>query len=371
VKLNSIHPSVLSIPFVQTFKHASAERATTQALWIEVRTKNGVVGFGEGCPREYVSAEDLTTAQAFVAAYGDEWLTKIHDLTSLRAWVESHRADIDANPAAWTAVELALLDALGHELSSSVEKLLGLNELSGNFSYTAVLGDASSEAFRAQVAHYRKVGFSSFKIKLSGNLERDLAKVKVLSNAGIDSSAVRADANNLWCDAGAAADYLRALDCHFWALEEPLNAGDHEGLLWLAQALDTHIILDESLLRKSQLQNFAIQPERCIVNLRISKMGGILRSLQLMQAVRDTGLGLIIGAHVGETSVLTRAALTVAQSARDILIAQEGAFGTHLLNSDVVEAPLMFGASGLLDIDASGIAGKPGLGLDIVAPTPG
>jgi L-Ala-D/L-Glu epimerase len=370
MKLESIQHSLLSIPFVQKFKHASAERAATQTLWVEVRAQGNLTGFGEGCPREYVSAEGPVSAQAFVAAHSSEWLAQIHDVESLQTWVMNHRAVIDASPAAWTAVELAMLDALGKEQGFSIEKLLGLQALSGAFHYTAVLGDASPEAFCAQVAHYRQVGFNSFKIKLSGDHERDYTKVKALSAAGIDCGAVRADVNNLWCDAGAATDYLRALDYHFWALEEPLQAGDHVGLAQLSQTLGTRIILDESLLREEQLQIFRSEPERWIVNLRVSKMGGVLRSLQLVQAVRDSGLGLIIGAHVGETSILTRAALVVANSARDILMAQEGAFGTLLLSHDVVEAPLMFGAGGVLDVDASGIAGKSGMGMSILAPTP-
>jgi len=51
---------------------------------------------------------------------------------------------------------------------------------------------------------------------------------------------------------------------------------------------------------------------------------------------------------VGETSILTRAALTIANSYRDIVIAQEGAFGTHLLEKDICEPSIMFGAGGIL-----------------------
>ncbi len=363
MKLESIRPSILSIPFVQAFKHASAERSSTQALWVEARAQGGLVGFGEGCPREYVSGEDLATAQDFVAAHGNDWLTRIRDVDSLRAWVDNHAAEIDANPAAWTAVELALLDLLGLEQGCAIEKLLGLEALSGVFRYTAVLGDASPQAFEAQVKRYQQAGFGSFKIKLSGDHERDLAKVHALSAAGIRANVVRADANNLWSDVRVATDYLCALNYRFMALEEPLHVGDRDGMEQLAQALKTRIILDESLLRESQLVDFASQPECWIVNLRLSKMGGVLRSLRLAQSVRTAGLGLIIGAHVGETSVLTRAALAVAQGARDILIAQEGAFGTYLLSHDVVEPPLMFGAGGVLDIDATGLANRPGLGL--------
>jgi hypothetical protein len=92
-------------------------------------------------------------------------------------------------------------------------------------------------------------------------------------------------------------------------------------------------------------------------------MGGILRSLEFLRRARGQGLRVIVGAHVGETSLLTRAALPVASAAGEALVAQEGAFGTHLLTRDVVEPSLMFGAGGVLDVGALGAG--PGWGLAI------
>jgi L-Ala-D/L-Glu epimerase len=62
---------------------------------------------------------------------------------------------------------------------------------------------------------------------------------------------------------------------------------------------------------------------------------------------------------------MTRVALSVAQAAGDRLIAQEGAFGTHLLQQDVCTPPLMFGSGGTLDYQS----GEPGWGLEC-APDP-
>jgi L-alanine-DL-glutamate epimerase-like enolase superfamily enzyme len=195
--LESIQLSSLLIPFNLAFKHASAERGTTQTLWVEARSKDGMLGFGEGCPREYVTGESLQSTQTFVAAHLQDWMATIVDLGTLNDWVARHRRDIDMNPSAWAAVELALLDLIGKTEKKSVEALLGLPELSGSFRYTAVLGDASPRQFEAQLAHYLKAGFRDFKIKLSGDRTRDSAKVQALFAANISSRAVRADANNL------------------------------------------------------------------------------------------------------------------------------------------------------------------------------
>ena len=363
--IESIRASSLAIPFKLSFKHASAARDSTQTIWVRAKGRDGRIGFGEGCPREYVTGESLQSAQAFVAAHSADWLDGIRDVESLGAWIRGHERKIDANPAAWAAVELALLDLFGRSAGRPVEALLGLPPLGGRFRYTAVLGDASPKEFDGHLARYREAGFRDFKIKLAGERTRDLAKARALQAAGIDPRSVRADANNLWSDAGAAIGDLEAVGFAFLALEEPLRAGDYAGMARIALALDSRIVLDESMARAGQLADLPGPAERWLVNLRVSKMGGLLRSLDFLGQARRQGVRVIVGAHVGETSLLTRAALTVASAAGKALVAQEGAFGTHLLEHDVVEPPLMFGAGGILDAGAAAIGTAPGWGLAI------
>jgi len=367
--IGAIRAAPLAIPFKLSFKHASAARASTQAIWVAASGTDRLTGFGEGCPREYVTGESVKTAQAFVAAHAASWCGGIRDLATLSAWVDAHSREIDANPAAWTAVELALLDLFGKARGVPVESLLGLPPLHGRFRYTAVLGDAPPEEFEAHLARYRQVGFREFKIKLAGEGPRDLAKVKALQAAGIPPASVRADANNLWKNADAAIAALEALEFRFFALEEPLAAGDYAGMAQVAEALGSRIIVDESMARASQLEGLPGAQDRWLANLRVSKMGGVLRSLDFLQSARRRGVRVIVGAHVGETSLLTRAGMLVASAAGDALAAQEGAFGTHLLEHDVVESPLMFGAGGILDAGALAIGAAPGWGLHIREPS--
>jgi len=58
--------------------------------------------------------------------------------------------------------------------------------------------------------------------------------------------------------------------------------------------------------------------------------------------------GAILGAQVGETSVLKRAALSIAEMLGKHSVAQEGAYGTYLLSGDMTRSTLIFGRQGLL-----------------------
>jgi L-alanine-DL-glutamate epimerase-like enolase superfamily enzyme len=353
----------LRIPFKVAFRHAAAERAETETVWIDAIAADGTVGSGESCPRSYVTGETLATARAFTTAHEAELRQSVNSIDTLRAWVEAHRRTIDANPAAWCALELAMLDLFGKSRGKAVETLLSMPLLAGRFRYTAVLGDTSPSAFHAMAERYRLLGFRDFKVKLSRDNERDRDKLAIFQKWPEDSVVVRADANNLWRTAEEAIAGVGALGYRFFAVEEPIGKDRHAELPDISRALSCPIILDESCVRREQLSLLSGPASQWLINVRVSKMGGLIRSLQVIEAARARGIGVIVGAQVGETSLLTRAALTTASAAGDALVAQEGAFGTFLLERDVCDPPLMFGAGGVLTASAYSMLIRPGLGL--------
>ncbi|MDB5257413.1 MAG: hypothetical protein JWM14_2108 [Chitinophagaceae bacterium] len=349
MKLTGISLKKLNIPFKVSFKHTSAERSVTQSIWVTAVSTSGNVGHGEGCPREYVTNESLDTAAVFFDTYQTSLIDQIHDLDSLTSWLLEHKKEIDKNPAAWCAIELALLDLIAQDNKQSIESTLGLDPISQPFQYTAVLGDSSLEVFTGQLERYLAMGFSDFKIKISGNIETDNQKLFLFNQYDQQKIRVRLDANNIWATAEAAITYIKALSYPIFAIEEPLSAGQYEALNTIAETCGIKIILDESFLNADDFEKISGPAAHWIINLRVSKMGGLLRSLLLVKQARQLGISLIVGAQVGETSLLTRAALTVSNGARDVIIAQEGAFGTLLLQQDICDPPLMFKEKGILN----------------------
>ena len=324
MKISRLSVFAFPIPFKVVFRHASASRGRAENLIVAARGDGGDVGYGEGCPRHYVTGETVRGGLSFIRAHADSFVAEVRDLDSLRAWMREHRDAIDRNPAAFCAMEIAALDLFGRASGQSVEKLVGLPRLEGSFRYSAVLGDAPYAAYRWQLHRYRKRGFSEFKVKLSGHPGRDARKMRPLDGT---TSSVRLDANNLWTSAGDCIGHLAGLPGQPFAIEEPLGVGDIDGFRTVGEASSMRVILDESLLRAEQLDTLP-DPERWIINLRVSKMGGMLRSIDVAMRAASLGIDTIVGCQVGETSILTRAALPVMRSIGSNLVAAEGAFGT-------------------------------------------
>jgi len=353
----------LCMPFTTLFKHGSAERVQTETVIVEVKDANGLVGYGEGCPRAYVTAESVSSCLTFFTEHSQRF-GEISNLAELQAYVNNNECLIDTNPAAWCGVELAILDLLAKQQGKTVEALLGLSLPRANYYYSAVLGDSSPASFAGLYKQYRAMGFCDFKIKLSNDILREKAKLECL-NKDLSDISLRADANNLWETASEAIQFINDLGPKFAALEEPITSNQYNDLSRLADELDLKIILDESFMRYSHVMFLKDTPSSWIVNIRVSKMGGILRSLKIIDALKPLGVNITIGAQVGETSLLTRAALILADHAGDNLNAQEGAFGTLLLQQDLFSPVLQFGKGGQL-INNSDYRTQPGFGLHLI-----
>lgn len=343
------------------FKHASADRSETQNIIVGITDVNGRVGFGEGCPRQYVTGETTNSVHLFLSKYGREIVNSSDDLSKLRAWIGANEKVIDENPSAFCAIELAVLDLIGRRENLTVEALLALPELKQPISYTAVIGDNSPRKTCAIGLAYRLYGFTDFKVKLSGDFARDESRFATLPKR----AKVRFDANNFWNNDDRCIAYLKKLKRPFWAIEEPVEAFNTLSQKTISDQLDTRIILDESLYLKEHLAPLSNFADQFIANIRVSKCGGILRSIELATKCHSIGVDVILGAHVGETSLLTRAALIVGQSLQKFPMAREGAYGKILLKHDLSEPALRFGLNGVLLPSSYRLSSKSGSGLTV------
>ena len=351
------------VPFKTVFRHASASRSQAENLIAAAYSDCGQVGYGEGCPRSYVTGETVRSSVKFVEECSDSIIRNVVDVDSLREWITANSGVIDRNPAAFCAVEVALLDLIGKVEGRPVEDIVGAPALSGDFSYSAVLGDAPQLVYRGQFRRYWNNGFRDFKVKISGDAKRNYKKLAVFQKKNDPSLRVRLDANNRWREADECVANLASLPFRVFAVEEPLQAGDIDGFRRVGEECGTKIVLDESFARSEQLSLLG-DTERWIVNVRVSKMGGIIRSLRAALAASTQGVGVIVGAQVGETSILTRSALTIMNAVKPHLAAAEGAFGTFLLREDLTTTCLMFGPGGKLSARQANPSAA-GLGLEV------
>lgn len=355
----------LKIAFKERFSHHSASRSETETVLFSLIDAKGLQGYGEGCPRSYVTGESMTSCADFYQTYARSLLQDVRNLSDLKHWIQDHETLIDRHPAAFCALEGALLDLWGKQEQKPLEELLERRPLRSSFQFSAVCGIGSPSSQKKIIERYLAIGMTDFKIKISGTIEDDKATLNLIQNGeGGGGRRIRLDGNNIWSDAAKAAQYIETLQTPLFGIEEPLQARDWQQMQELNRIRLEPLILDESCTNRQDFEHSASLGSKRMINLRVSKMGGLLRSLHILDLCRKQELGVIVGSQVGETSLLTRMGLCLASQAGKSLLAHEGAFGTHLLNRDITHPILMFGAKGLLE-PGSFMASDAGMGLQI------
>lgn len=343
--------------FRMSFAHGSATRSRTENV-VCIARGSGLTGYGEGCPRGYVTGETVASAARFFEGHRAS-LANIHDLPGLRRWIGAHGEAIDANPAAFAAIEIALIGLFAQRAGQGVEAFLGLPPPRA-VTISAVFGVTGRLAAAAIAIGYRMCGMTDVKVKLSPGPLADRARLAIIRRILGTGFRMRVDANNLFQKANQCAAHLEAIRADIWAIEEPVAPRDFAGMRDVAGAAGTRIILDESAVQPDDLAN--VEGPEWIVNLRVSKHGGLLRSLDMLQTARQRGLGVIVGCHVGETSILSRAALALAAACGGDLIAMECAYGGYLLSRDLTDPRIRFGRGGVIAAPDAG----PGLGVVVL-----
>jgi L-alanine-DL-glutamate epimerase-like enolase superfamily enzyme len=354
------------------FEHAAAARSLAEAVVVRLTFADGGVGWGETLPRPYVTGETIETV--------------VDDLTE-RIWpagVSGRVEQIETMAgrdgdgrdggrrscnAAICAFELARTDYLLGRVDRlsppQRETLLGRDRARPRIDarVSGVLGSSDPARVRRQVRMMRCFGLGDFKLKLGfgPGLDEELVGIVsgMLGEALRDGRrTLRIDVNGGWTPDETpqrVAELARRGVC---AVEQPFFAPP-EQMVEVARRCELPLIADESLVSDRDADALAAEPERIWWNVRISKNGGLLRSMALARRAAERGTTIVLGCMVGETSLLSAAQRRWLQwGPRPRFV--EGNYGRFLLRDDLTTRSVRFGYGGRLRV----LSG-PGLGASI------
>jgi len=345
---------VLKIPFNFSFGHFLKIRTFSDSIIVELTSDTGISGYGEGLARRYVTGETLKKSVAHIknvllpaimhkdikSLKNDENPIKaLFDINEFIPSISTPRI-IDWN-ASRSAVELAIIDCLLKSQQESLSYVLPAKIKSVTYS-----GVFSSENLKdtielARKAHQAGLKYIKVKVGKNNDLER-IASIREILGADVS---IRLDANGAF-SAKKAIQFLKSVEkFNIDSIEQPIERGDINDLVTVRNNSSIPIMVDESLVSYEDAKQL-IEYKSCdYFNLRISKCGGLYKTLVIADLAEKNDVKLQLGCHVGETAVLSAAGRHLAAYLSNIKFV-EGSYSALLLAEDISRENIVFGERG-------------------------
>lgn len=256
---------------------------------VEVETEEGIVGFGEVCPLGPVYLPSYPEGvRTGLSVIGPALLGE--DPCQLEKINQSMDRALKGHPYAKSALDIACWDILGQKAGLPVCELLG-----GRFGESVDLYRAISQEdpdqMAKKVAGYRAEGYTKFQLKVGGDPNTDIERIHAVSKMLVSGDVLVADANTGWLPHQAlrVADAVKNLDVY---IEQPCLT--YEECLTVRQHTNRPFVLDENVDGIQMLLRAHADHAMDVVNIKISKFGGLTRARQARDLCVSMGIAMTI-----------------------------------------------------------------------------
>ena len=300
---------------------------------VRVETDEDITGHGEVCPLGPV----YLPAYAEGARAGIQVLTPAllgQDPTQLVKLNRHMDATLKGHPYVKSAIDMACWDILGQATGQPVCNLLG-GRYGDDFLLYRAISQEAPKAMAGKVAGYRAEGYRKFQLKVGGDPETDIERIRAVSAELQRGDVLIADANTGWL-MHQAARVVRAVKDIDVYIEQPCET--FEECYSIRKMTDHPFVLDESidglpiLLRANSLQAMDV------VNIKISKFGGLTKARQARDLCVSLGIAMTIEDSWGG-DIITAAISHLAHSTPTELLFSSTDFNSYVTISIANDAP--------------------------------
>jgi muconate cycloisomerase len=365
----------VELPLKSKVRHASHERSASDSLVVRVTLDDGSAGFGEGVPRPYVTGETVETTFAalssvdFAAHFGRpaDYAGVVRRLEALVFAENAADPRGMAGNAARCALETAVLDAYGRRFGRSVGDAVRLADVPGlqrtarpcRVRYSGAITAASGPREWYSAWKLWLYGFNHVKVKVGVAGQDDARRLRTLRRVVGRNVDLRLDANEAWPAREVVERVAPLLRYAPSVLEQPVSHGEVDSLANLRGRIGLPVMLDESLCGYPDALRAIERGTTDLLNVRLSKCGGIIPTLRIIGLAQRSGVGVQLGCHPGESGLLSAAGRHVASNVRGFRYV-EGSYDNHILTRNLTVEDLTFGYGGW----APPLQG-PGLGVRV------
>ncbi len=292
-----------------TYKWSGGKSVTVfDSTVVRVETDAGFVGHGEVCP----------LGPFYLPAYAEGVRAGLRELgphligEDPRQLAKLNRrmdAALKGHPYVKSGIDIACWDILGQATGMPVCELLGGRYGDDVHLYRAI-SQETPDAMAAKVAGYRAEGYHRFQLKVGGDPDVDIERIRAVAAKLQPGDRLVADANTGWVqhEAIRVAKAVRDIDVY---IEQPCLT--YEECLAVRRRIPHPFVLDENIDDLGILLRAKADLAMDVVNLKISKLGGLTKIRQARDLCVSMGIAMTLEDSWGG-DIATAAIAHLAQS---------------------------------------------------------
>lgn len=256
---------------------------------VRVSTDEGLTGFAEVCP----------LGSAYMDAYAGGVPSGVKEIgphligqdpCQLNVINDIMDRALGGHAYVKAPLDIACWDILGKKTGLPVCTLLGgLSQ--PRFPLYRAISQGSAEEMAADVARYRGEGYRRFQLKVGGDPLEDIGRVRAVLKILQPGDILVADANTGW-QMHKAIRVVNALADEDVYIEQPCLT--LEECLAVRQQTNLPMVLDEIIRGIDSLMNAFHHRAMEVVNLKISRLGGLTKARHLRDLCQSTGIAMTI-----------------------------------------------------------------------------
>ncbi len=291
MKIKSIFAHRVDLPLHEgTYKWSGGKSVSVfDSTIVGVETDCGLIGYGEVCP----------LGPFYLPAYAEGVRAGLKELAphllgfdpcELAKVNQRMDAALKGHPYVKSGIDVACWDLLGKATGISVCTLMG-----GRFGervrlYRAISQESAEEMAR-KVSKYKAEGYTRFQLKVGGDPDTDIERIHAVRAMLSSSDRLVADANTGWTQHEAVRVVRAVRDVDVY-IEQPCLT--YEECLAVRRLTDHPFVLDENVDGIDMLLRAKGDLAMDVVNLKISKLGGLTRTRQVRDLCVSMGIAMTL-----------------------------------------------------------------------------
>lgn len=294
----------LRIPLKKPFITSLGPNYEVDNVVVSIRTKEGLVGFGECSPFWTINGETAETCLCVGTHLAKALIG--HEAVDIEGAHAIMDRMIFANSSIKSAFDIALHDIAAQAADLPLWKYLGGKHRSDLFTdYTVSLGDPDQMA--ADAEDIVRSGFPVIKVKLGGDGDLDIRRIRAIRSR-VASIPLRIDANQGW-DPDTAIRVLNALgDMGIQHCEEPIPRWQFMEMRRVKEASPIPIMADESCCDHHDAERLIDLGACQRFNIKLGKSGGLFKARKIILLAEQAGMEVQIGGFLESRLAFTASA---------------------------------------------------------------